>query len=212
MSIRASIVVVALAVLSSTVAWAQPGTIFIEGQGGAMIPVGEFHHEQHVGGAYSIAGGYELVDFLDLMLQFTHSFNDNKNSFDTFSGPGFVGHSNETNQTFVVGMGPRLNFLPSDFPVRPYGIVQIEWDHFAYFNHVDFNGRTLISDKDQDAFGVQAGLGVNGTVFQLYEHRDDTSPLLSVTVGANASYHQAFQSNRPDKQFVTTLGSVGIRF
>jgi len=68
------------------------------------------------------------------MLQFTHSFNDNKNSFDTFSGPGFVGHSNETEQNFIVGMGPRFDFLSSDYLVRPYGLFQIEWDHFARFN------------------------------------------------------------------------------
>ena len=152
------------------------------------------------------------LQFLDLMLQFTHSFNDNKNSFDTFSGPGFVGHSNETNQTFVVGMGPRLDFLPSDYRVRPYGLFQIEWDHFAYFNQVDFNHHTLISGNDQDAFGVQAGLGIEGTVFELYEHRADRYPLLELTVGLNGSYHHAFQPGRPDKQFVTTLASFGVRF
>jgi len=212
MSIRALIAAVALSVALSSVASAQPGTVFIEGQGGALIPVGEFRHEQHDGGAYSIAAGYEMLDFLDLMLQFTHSFNDNKNSFDTFSGPGFVGHSNETEQNFIVGMGPRFDFLPSDYLVRPYGLFQVEWDHFARFNHVDFNGRTLISDDDQDAFGVQAGLGIEGTVFQLYEHRGDKYPLMELVVGANASYHHAFQPNRPDKEFVTALGSFGVRF
>jgi len=212
MSIRAFALAVGLTVAVSGVAYAEPGAVFIEGQGGGMIPVGEFRHEQHDGGAYSIAAGYEFLEFLDGMIQFTHSFNDNKNSFDSFSGPGFFGHSNETNQTFVVGMGPRVNFLPSDFLVRPYGVFQVEWDHFARFNHVDFDGRTLISDNDQDAVGIQAGLGIEGTVFQLYRHRNDTVPIFELTVGANCSYHQAFQPNRPDKQFVTALGAVGFRF
>ena len=212
MSIRVLMVAVGLCVAVSSAADAQPGTVFIEGQGGGMFPVGEFHREQHIGGAYSIAAGYEMLEFLDLMLQFTHSFNDNDNDFARFSGPGFTGHSNETNQTFVVGMGPRVDFLPSDYLVRPYGVFQLEWDHFAYFNHVDFNHHTLISDDDQDAFGVQAGLGVEGTVFQLYNHRNDRYPLMELTVGVNGSYHQAFHPNRPDKQFVTTLGSIGVRF
>ncbi len=212
MRIRALMVAVGLSVALSSVAWAQPGTVFIEGQGGAMIPVGDFRHDQNIGGAYSIAAGYEMVEFLDLMLQFTHSFNDNDNERDTFSGPGFVGHSNETNQTFVVGIGPRFDFLPSDYRVRPYGLFQVEWDHFVYFNQVDFNHHTLISNDDQDAFGVQAGLGIEGTMFELYEHRADRYPLLELTVGVNGSYHHAFQPGRPDKQFVTTLASFGVRF
>lgn len=210
MSIRALMVAVGLCVAVSSMAYAQPGTVFIEGQGGAMIPVGQFDHEQNIGGAYSIAAGYEMLEFLDLMLQFTHSFNDNDN--DLFRGTGFNGRSNETNQTFVVGMGPRIDFLPSDYLVRPYGLFHVEWDHFAYFNQVDFNHRTLISDNDQDAVGIQAGLGIEGTVFQLYNNRNDRYPLMELTVGVNGSYHQAFQPGRPDKQFVTTLGSVGVRF
>jgi hypothetical protein len=212
MSIRALMMAVGLSVALSSVAYAQPGTVFVEGQGGAMIPVGEFRHEQNIGGTYSIAGGYEMLEFLDLMLQFTHSFNDNDNDHDRFSGPGFSGHSNETNQTFIVGLGPRINFLPSDYLVRPYGLFHVEWDHFAYFNQVTHNHDTLISDDDQDAFGIQAGLGIEGTVFQLYERRGDRRPLMEVTIGVNGSFHQAFQPGRPDKQFVTTLGSVGVRF
>jgi len=145
-------------------------------------------------------------------MQFTHSFNDNKNEHDQFSVDGISGVSNETNQTFVVGMGTRVNFLPSDFLVRPYGVFQVEWDHFAYYNQVDFNHRTLISDDDQDAFGIQAGLGINGTVFQLYRNRNDTVPVMELTVGANGSYHHAFQPGRPDKQFVTAMASFGVRF
>lgn len=212
MKVRAMFVAIALSVLVTGAAQAQPGTAFIEGMGGAMIPVGDFRHDQHIGGAYSIIAGYEMLEFLDLTLQYTQSFNDNKNSADTFSGPGFSGYSNETNQTFVVGFGPRINFLPSDFLVRPYGVVQVEWDHFAYFNQVDVNHRTLISDDDQDAVGLQAGLGIEGTVFQLYKHRDDSVPLMALTVGAHGSYHQAFQPGRADKQFVTALASFGVRF
>jgi hypothetical protein len=212
MKVRALLMAVGLSVVVSGVAHAQPGTVFLEGQGGAMIPVGEFRHDQRIGGAYSVAAGYEMVEFLDLMLQFTHSFNDNKNDQDRFAGPGFSGVSNETNQTFIVGFGPRVDFLPSDYLVRPYGLFQVEWDHFAYFNQIDFDHHTLISDDDQDAVGIQAGLGIEGSVFQLYRRRDDRYPLMEVTVGAHGSYHQAFQPGRADKQFVTTMGSVGVRF
>jgi hypothetical protein len=212
MSIRAALIAVGLSIAVSSVAYAQPGTVFLEGQGGAMIPVGDFRHDQNIGGAYSIAAGYEMVEFLDLMLQFTHSFNDNDNDRDRFSGPGLSGVSNETNQTFVVGIGPRINFLPSDFLVRPYGVFQVEWDHFAYYNQIDVDHQTLISDDDQDAVGLQAGLGIEGTVFQLYEHRNDRYPLMELTVGVHGSYHQAFQPGRADKQFVTTMGSFGVRF
>jgi len=212
MRIRALLLACGLSLAVAGIAQAQPGTAWMEGQGGAMIPVGAFHSEQHVGGAYSIAAGYEMLEFLDLMLQFTQSFNDNRNSHDQFAGPGFTGVSNETNQTFVVGMGTRINFLPSDYNVRPYGVFQVEWDHFAYFNEVDFNHHTLISDDDQDAVGLQAGLGIQGTIFQLYNHRDDQVPLLELTLGAYGSYHQAFQPGRADKQFVTTMGTFGVRF
>jgi hypothetical protein len=212
MKIRALLGALGVSLALAGVAYAQPGTVFIEGQGGAMIPVGDFHHDQRIGGAYSIAGGYEMLEFLDLMLQFTHSFNDNDNGHDSFVVDGVSGVSNETNQTFVVGLGPRIDFLPSDYLVRPYGVFQLEWDHFAYFNQVDVDHRTIISDDDQDAFGIQAGLGINGTVFQLYRQRNDRYPLMEITVGAYGSYHQAFQPGRPDKQFVTAMGSVGVRF
>ncbi len=210
--IRALVVACGLMLALPGAAHAQRGTVFVEGQGGAMIPVGAFHRDQHIGGAYSIAGGYEVVEYLDLMLQFTHSFNDNRNSNDRFAGPGFSGVSNETNQTFVVGIGPRINFLPSDYMVRPYGVFQVEWDHFAYYNQVTFAHHTLISDDDQDAVGLQAGLGIEGTIFQLYNKRDDRYPLMELTVGAYGSFHQAFQPNRADKQFVTTMGAFGVRF
>ncbi len=212
MRIRASMLACGLSLALASVTHAQPGTVFLEGQGGAMIPVGDFHHDQHIGGTYSIAAGYEMLEYLDLMLQFTQSFNDNRNSHDEFAGPGFSGVSNETNQTFIVGMGPRVNFLPSSYLVRPFGVFQVEWDHFAYYNQVTFNHHTLISDDDQDAVGLQAGLGVEGTIFQLYNHRDDEIPVLELTVGAYGSYHQAFQPGRADKQFVTTMGTFGVRF
>jgi hypothetical protein len=218
MKIRALSVVLGLALLigvslaAAGVACAEPGAAYLQAQGGAMIPVGAFHSQQHIGGGYSILAGYEMLEFLDLNMQFTQTFNDNRNSASTFSGPGFTGVSNETNQTFVVGFGPRINFLPSDYLVRPFGVVQVEWDHFAYFNEVTFNHQTLISDNDQDAVGIQAGLGVEGTIFQLYNNRNDTVPLLELTVGAYGSYHQAFQPGRPDKQFVTTMATFGARF
>lgn len=212
MKLRALLVVVALVGTVESVAQAQPGTVFIEGQGGAMIPVGDFSHDQNVGGAYSIAAGYEMLEFLDLMLQFTHSFNDNDNDHDTFSGPGFSGYSDETNQTFIVGTGARINFLPSDFNVRPYGIFQVGWYHFAYFNQVTANDGTVISNDDHDNFGIRAGLGIEGTVFSLYERHGDRYPIMEVTVGFDGSYHQAFDPTRPDKQFVTTMGTVGVRF
>jgi hypothetical protein len=212
MKFRAAMLGVALVVSFGGVAQAQPGTAFLETQGGAMVPVGEFRHDQNVGGAYSIAAGYEMLEFLDLMIQFTHSFNDNDDDRDTFTAPGLIGFSDETNQTFVVGTGPRINFLPSDFNVRPFAEFQVGWYHFAYFNDVTINDDTVISDDDHDSVGIRAGLGIEGTVFSLYERRDDKYPILEVTVGANASYHQAFDPARPDKQFVTTMGSVGIRF
>jgi hypothetical protein len=212
MRIRALLVACGLSLVVAGVAHAQPGTVFVEGQGGAMIPVGDFHHEQHIGGAYSIAAGYEMLDFLDLLLQFTHSFNDNRNDHFEFAGPGFAGHVNETNQTFVVGTGARFNFLPASYNVRPYGVFQVEWDHFAYFSEVKFNNHTLISGNDQDAVGLQAGLGIEGTIFQLYNHRDDEIPLLELTLGAYGAFHQAFQPGRADKQFVTTMGAFGVRF
>src|SRR6185369_7882557 len=101
MKVRALLVAVGLTVLVAGAAQAEPGAAFVEGMGGAMIPVGDFHRDQHIGGAYSIAAGYEMIEFLDLMMQFTHSFNDNKNDHDRFSVDGITGESDETNQTFV---------------------------------------------------------------------------------------------------------------
>jgi hypothetical protein len=145
-----------------------------------------------------------------MLFEFTHSFNDNDNF--VFHGPGFTATSNETNQTFVVGIGPRINFIPSDFLVRPYGLFQVGWYHFANFNSIKVNDRTVLDDDDDDAFGVQAGLGLEGTVFQLYQRRGDKVPLLEVTVGAEGSFHQAFMPNKDDRQFVTAMGTVGVRF
>ena len=190
-------------------AHAQPGTVFLKGSGGAMIPVGTFHHQQNPGGAYSIAAGYEMVDFLDLMLEFTQSFNDIDNLH--FSGPGFTASSDEVAQTFIVSGGPRINFVPSDFPVRPYMLAQVGWYHFAHFNSIEIDGVRILGDDDEDNVGVQGGLGLEATVLQLYERRGDKYPLLEVTLGVEGIYHQAFAQGS-DKQFVTTMGSLGVRF
>src|SRR4029077_9816238 len=63
---------------------AEPGAAFLEARGGALIPVGHFSHEQNPGGAYSIAAGYEFLPFLDGMLEFTHSFNENDSEAEHF--------------------------------------------------------------------------------------------------------------------------------
>jgi hypothetical protein len=189
---------------------AQPGTAFLQGRAGGMIPIGTFHKRQNPGVAYSVAAGYEFTDFLDGLLEFTHSFNDNDNFRTTFRGIDFV--SNEVNQTFIVSAGPRINFMPSGSAVRPFMLVQVGWYHFANYNSIEVDGVSLLGDEDDDAFGFQAGLGIEGTIFKIYQQRGDELPLLEVTLGAHGSYHQAVLPNRPDRQFVTTMGSVGLRF
>ena len=190
---------------------AQPGTAFLQGRAGAMIPVGTFHHRQNPGFAYSVAAGYEFTDFFDMLLEFTHAFNDNDNfKFTLPDGTRFV--SNEVHQTFVVSMGPRINFMPSGSPVRPYMTAQGGWYHFANFNSIEIDSVGILSDEDDDAVGVQGGLGLEGTVFQLYERRGDEIPLLEFTLGVHGAFHHAFMPNRPDRQFVTTMGTVGLRF
>jgi len=212
MRIRSHVLAIAVVVLITGRAQAQPGTVYLQAGGGGMIPVGGFQHEQNIGGAYTISGGYELLDYLDLQLAFTHSFNDNENSHDTVQGPGFVLVANEVKQNFMVGIGPRVNFVPSRFAVRPYMLVHAEWFHFANYTNVEVDGHTVISGNDQDAAGIRAGLGLEGTIFSLYEREEDEIPLLEVTLGAEGSFHQAFMPNRDDRQFVTLLGSLGVRF
>lgn len=198
-----------LIVMAGT-AHAQPGTAFIEASGGAMIPVGKFQDVQDQGWAYSILAGYELIDYVDLTMEFTHSFNDNDNAHET--APGVSVESDETHQTFVVDIGPRINFLPARFLVRPYGIFQVGWYHFANFNSVKSAGVDLVSDEDDDAVGIEAGLGLEGTVFQLYENKTDEIPMLDIALGVHGSYHHAFRPGDTDNQFVTTMGSVTVRF
>ena len=197
-------------VAAAGVAHAEPGAAFLEGRAGAMIPVGQFHKAQNPGVTYSVAGGYEVADFLDLLLEFTHSLNDIDNL--EFKEPGFSAFSDEVAQTFIVGAGPRINFLPSDVPVRPYGVFQVGWYHFANFNSVVVDGTRILDDDDHDAVGIAAGLGLQATVFQLFERRGDRNPVLDVTLGIEGRYHQAFEPARADKQFVTTVGSLGVRF
>ena len=50
MKIRAQLLVVAAFVLGlAATAAAQPGTVFLQGRGGSLIPVGPFHHQQNPG-------------------------------------------------------------------------------------------------------------------------------------------------------------------
>ncbi len=211
MKIRAQVLVVAAFVLGlAATAAAQPGTVFLQGRGGSLIPVGSFHHEQNPGGAYSIAAGYEFTDFFDLALEFTHSFNDAKNFH--FSTPQFTIESDEVDQTFITSLNPRINFTPADFPVRPYAVGGVGWYHFATFNSVSLNHHKILDDDDIDAVGLQGGLGVEGTILEVREHRGDEIPLLEMTLGVEAVYHQTFIPNRPDKQMVTAMGTLGFRF
>src|SRR5262245_18436292 len=99
---------------------AEPGAAFLEVRGGALIPVGHFSHEQNPGGAYSIAAGYEFLPFLDGMLEFTHSFNENDGEADHYQQGDLEIKTEEVHQNFIVAAGPRINFLPSSYPVRPY--------------------------------------------------------------------------------------------
>ena len=191
---------------------AEPGAAFVETRGGVMIPVGHFDKEQNLGPAYSIAAGYEFLPFLDMLFEFTHSFNDNDNAHDTVQTQNLKIVSNEVKQNFVVALGPRINFLPSDYPVRPYMTVKGGWYHYENFNSVEINSIGKITDEDVDAAGLEAGLGVTGTVFTLFEHENDQVPLLEITLGLNGSYHHAFLANREDRQFVTTMGTIGVRF
>jgi hypothetical protein len=96
--------------------------------------------------------------------------------------------------------------------VRPYATVKGGWYHFANFTSVEVNGIDRISGDDQDAAGIEAGLGVTGTIFTLYERENDEIPLLEITLGVLGSYHHAFLAGQDDREFVTTMGSLGFRF
>lgn len=209
MKFRTPLLALASFIVMVGTAYAEPGAAFMQGRGGAMIPVGTFHHDQNPGWAYSVAAGYEMVEFLDLMLEFTHSFNDTDNL--NFRGPGFTAFSDEIAQTFVVAGGPRVNFLPSDFPVRPYGLFQVGWYHFAHFNSIEVDDVRILDDDDDDSVGIAGGLGLEATVFQLYQRSNDRIPVFELTVGVDGRYHHAFDQG-PDEQFVTAMGSFGARF
>ncbi len=191
---------------------AEPGAAFLEGRGGALIPVGNFEDDQDVGGAYTIAAGYEFLPFLDGLLEFTHAFNPSDDDAEKFRVGDLTFKSEETHQNFIVALGPRINFLPSTFPVRPFATVKGGWYHFANFNSVEVNSIGQITDEDEDAVGIEAGLGLTGTVFTLYERENDEIPLFEITLGLHASYHHAFLGGRSDREFVTTMGSLGFRF
>ena len=191
-------------------ALAQPGTVFIEGRGGLLIPLGTFSHRDHTGGAYSIAAGYECLEFLDWVLEFTHSFNNNNNFRERVGGVNFI--SDETHMTFITSTGPRINFMPSSSRIRPYMLFQVGWYHFARKNDIEVNGTTILDDTDRDAVGIEGGLGINGTILQVYERHGDEIPMVEVTMGLEASFHRAFLSNRPDRDMLTTMASLGVRF
>jgi len=191
---------------------AEPGAAFLEGRGGVLIPVGSFGHDQDVGGAYTIAAGYEFLPFLDGMFEFTHAFNDNDDDHDQFRVGDLTFKNDETHQNFIVALGPRINFLPSTFPVRPYATVKGGWYHFGNANSIEVNSLGKVSDEDDDAVGIEAGLGVTGTIFTLYERENDEIPLFEMTLGVHSSYHHAFMGGRADREFVVTMGSVGFRF
>jgi hypothetical protein len=206
-----SLAVVCVLVLAGS-AMAQPGTAVLEGRGGALIPLGNFDHDQDPGGAYSIAAGYEFLPFLDMLFEFTHAFNPSDDDNEHFNVGNLHFKSEETHQNFIVSLGPRINFLPSSYPVRPYATVKGGWYHFANFNSVEVNGISQLSGKDPDAAGIEAGLGLTGTIFTLYERENDAIPMLEITLGAHCSYHHAFLTGRPDREFLTTMGSLGFRF
>src|SRR6185369_15091707 len=140
MKIRSLSLAIACVLVLAGSASAQPGTAFVEVRGGALIPVSHFSHEQDIGGAYSIAAGYEFLPILDMLFEFTHSFNDNDTDHDSFQVGDLRFVSEETKQNFVVALGPRINFLPSNYLVRPYMTVKGGWYHFANFNSVAVNG------------------------------------------------------------------------
>jgi hypothetical protein len=191
---------------------AEPGAAFLEARGGALIPVGHFSHEQNPGGAYSIAAGYEFLPFLDGLLEFTHSFNENDGEAEHYTQGGIKFKTEEVHQNFIVSAGPRINFLPSSYPVRPYATVKGGWYHFANFNSAEVNGVGVFTDEDEDAAGIEAGLGLTGTIFTLYQHENDEVPVFEITLGLYGTYHHAFLNNRSDREFVTTMGSLGFRF
>lgn len=212
MKIRSlSLAVLCVFVLGGSAA-AEPGAAFLEARGGALIPVGDFSHEQNPGGAYTIAAGYEFLPFLDGLLEFTHSFNGTDGDAEHYRQGDLEFKNEETHQNFIVALGPRINFLPSSYPVRPWATVKGGWYHFANFNSAEVNGIGVFTDEDEDAAGIEAGLGLTGTIFTLYERENDEVPLLEVTLGLLGTYHQAFLNNRSDRQFVTTMGSIGVRF
>ena len=142
----------------------------------------------------------------------TQSFNGTDGDSERYRQGVLTFENDEVHQNFIVALGPRINFLPPTYPVRPWATVKGGWYHFANFNSAEVNGVSVFSDADRDAFGIEAGLGVTGTVFTLYERENDAVPLLEVTLGLLGSYHHAFLANRSDRQFVTTMGSIGVRF
>lgn len=212
MKIRSlSLTVLCILVLAGSAA-AEPGAAFVEARGGVLIPVGSFSRHQDYGGAYSIAAGYEFLPILDGLLEFTHAFNPSDDDHDQFRVGDLRFESDEVHQNFIVALGTRINFLPSSWVFRPYATVKGGWYHFANFNSIEVNSLGKISDEDDDAAGIEAGLGFTATVFKLFERENDEVPIFEITVGANGSYHHAFMGGRDDREFVTAMSSLGFRF
>jgi hypothetical protein len=91
-------------------------------------------------------------------------------------------------------------------------LMQVGWYHFAQQNSITFLGETLLDDDDRDAVGIQGGLGIDGTVLQIYERQGDEIPLVEMTLGVHAAFHRAFLQNSPDFDMITTMASLGVRF
>ena len=212
MKIRSLSLTVLCVLVLTTSAAAEPGAAFLEAKGGALIPLGNFNHEQDIGGAYSIAAGYEFLPFLDGLFEFTHAFNKSDDDHDQFRVGDLRFESDEVHQNFIVALGTRINFLPSNYVFRPYANVKGGWYHFANFNSVEVNSIGQFTDEDEDAVGVEAGLGFTATVFTLFEHQNDEVPLMEITLGADCNYHHAFLGGRSDREFLTTMGTLGFRF
>jgi hypothetical protein len=210
MKIRSQLLTVVCLLALTAPAYAQPGTAFVEGRGGVLVPLGNFANRDHIGGAYTIAAGYEFLPFFDWLVEYTQAFTDNDNFRARRGGLTFI--SDETHQTFIVSTGPRINFMPSSSRVRPFMEVQFGWYHFAQSNSIKFLGETLLDDEDSDAFGLQGGLGIEGTILQVYERHGDEIPMVELTLGVQASFHRAFLTNRPDRDMITPMASFGVRF
>ena len=190
-----------------------PGRPSSKARGGALIPVGNFSHEQDIGGAYSIAAGYEFLPFLDGLFEFTQAFNPSDDDHEQLSGrrPAL-----------------RVRRDPSEFHRRPRPAHQLPALELSRPALRDREGRLVSLRQLQQRRGERRrqdqrtrtrmppasrpGSASPATVFTLYERENDEIPLLEITLGVHGSYHHAFLGGRDDREFVTTMGSLGFRF